>query len=162
MRRFAFLALPFVVLAGCASDAPAPATTASPDKMGGASNPKVAESTDAPGVQVPPMMRQQPNPADLEKMTKELDGLKTDYDTAKAAYEKNPKDKKVQDAFVTAAVKYGHESMVSPVLEAKVKYRQALGIYREVLKIDPNNEVAKPETDMIVSIYKQMNRPVPQ
>jgi tetratricopeptide (TPR) repeat protein len=93
---------------------------------------------------------------------KELKKLEKNYAAAKGALAKKPKDKKVRDTFVTAGVKYGHESMMSPDLSAKVKYRQALRIYREVLKVDPTNPVARKETDLIVSIYKQMGRPIPK
>ena len=92
----------------------------------------------------------------------DLTALEKNYDTAKALYEKEPKDAKAKDAFVDAAVSYGHESMMSPDLDPKVKYKQALRIYREVLKIDPENKVAKPESDLIIKIYKSMGRPVPE
>lgn len=93
---------------------------------------------------------------------KKLQQLEKSYLSAKAALGKKPKDKKVKDQFVTAGVKYGHESMVSPDLPPRLKYRQTLRIYREVLKVDPKNPVAKKESDMIIAIYKQMGRPVPQ
>jgi len=170
MRRLALFVIPFLALAGCASDTPpSPATsagakTATPTGAEGQPSPMDAKLGGGSGSQgqVPPMMREEIDPAEKAKLEKELDGLKTGYETAKAAYEKKPNDAKAKDAFVVAAVKYGHESMMSPVLDAKVKYRQALTIYREVLKIDPNNEVAKPESDMIVSIYESMKRPVPK
>jgi hypothetical protein len=92
---------------------------------------------------------------------KKLKQLEKSYVTAKASLAKKPKDKKVRDQFVTAGVKYGHESMVSPDLPPRLKYRQALRIYREVLKVDPKNEVAKKESDIIIQIYKQMGRPIP-
>jgi tetratricopeptide (TPR) repeat protein len=92
----------------------------------------------------------------------DLNVLKTRYEAAKKAYLAKPKDKAKKDAYVKATVVYGHESMVSPKLGAKVKYRQALRLYREALKLDPKNPVAKQESELIVSIYKQMGRPVPQ
>ena len=97
-----------------------------------------------------------------EAALKKLKALEKNYLSAKAALAKKPKDKKVRDQFVTAGVKYGHESMTSPALDARVKYKQALKVYREVLKIDPKNPVAKPESELIVSIYKQMGRPIPE
>jgi len=74
---------------------------------------------------------------------------------------KHPKDKKVRENYVTVGVKYGHESMVSPLLTPHVKYPQALRIYKAVLKVDPTNPVAKPESDLIIKIYQQMGRKVP-
>ena len=87
--------------------------------------------------------------------------LEKEYDAAKAAFAKSPKNPKARQRFVDAGVQYGHESMVSPVLDRKIKYRQALRVYREVLKVDPKNPVAKQESDLIVSIYKSMHRPIP-
>jgi hypothetical protein len=91
-----------------------------------------------------------------------LEHLQHVYASTKIAYKKKPSDTKARKAFVLAATSYGHESMVSPVLPAKIKYRQALRIYREVLKLDPKNPVAKPESDLIISIYKSMGREVPK
>lgn len=93
---------------------------------------------------------------------KVLPALKKAFDSAKATMAKKPKDKKARETFIDAGVKYGHESMVSPLLTPHVKYAQALRIYREVLKVDPNNPVAKPESDLIISIYKSMHRPIPK
>ncbi|CAN5536673.1 hypothetical protein BH11ARM2_BH11ARM2_30570 [soil metagenome] len=93
---------------------------------------------------------------------KRLKTLEKNYLAAKAVLAKKPKDKVAQKKFVTAGTLYGHESMVSPVLPARVKYRQALHVYREVLKYEPKQPVARPEYDLIVKIYKQMGRPVPQ
>lgn len=92
---------------------------------------------------------------------KKLQQLEKTYTAAKASFAKKPKDKKVREQFVTAGVKFGHESMVSPDLPPRLKYRQALRVYREVLKVDPKNEVAKKESDLIISIYKSMGRPIP-
>lgn len=100
-------------------------------------------------------LAQTPDPKVLPKLEKE-------YNAAKAAFAKAPKNAKAKQRFIDAGVRYGHESMTSDFLPAKVKYRQALKIYREVLKVDPKNPVAKPESDLIISIYKSMNRPIPQ
>jgi hypothetical protein len=100
----------------------------------------------------------QPTQADKARLA----SLEKSYKVAKADYVKKPKDAGVRKKFVMAATKFGHESMTSPVLPAKVKYRQALRIYREVLAIDPKNPVAKPESDLIVRIYKSMGREVPK
>ena len=92
---------------------------------------------------------------------KKLQTLEKNYNVAKAALVKKPKDAAVKKAFVKSAVLFGHESMISPVLPARIKYRQALRIYREALKLDPKNKVAKTESDLIIKIYKDMGRPVP-
>jgi tetratricopeptide (TPR) repeat protein len=97
-------------------------------------------------------------PADAKRLAK----LETSYKTAKAALAKKPKDEKTKKAFAVAATQFGHESMVSPALTPRVKYRQALRVYREVLKLYPTYPVAREEFDLMVKIYKQMGRPVPQ
>lgn len=107
------------------------------------------------GAQTPPPMPEGPLPTSLKKFD-------ADYTKTKAAFAKKPTDKKLKAAFVKATVVYGHESMTSPDLDARVKYRKALRLYREALKLDPKNPVAKQEHDLIVSIYKQMGRPVPK
>ena len=97
-----------------------------------------------------------------EVAQKVLAKLEKEYVAAKKALAKSPKDAKAKKKFADAGAKFGHESMMSPALSPRIKYRQALRVYREVLKVDPKNSVAKPEYDLIVSIYKQMGRPVPQ
>lgn len=91
--------------------------------------------------------------ADLKKM-------EAYQQTTKAAYKKqaNPKTKK---AYVDATVKYGTACMNSDALDRKVKYKKALYLYREALKIDPSNKEAKENASMIESIYKSMGRPIP-
>jgi len=101
-------------------------------------------------------------PAENVPQPKALAPLKANYEKTKAAFAKKPKDKKAREAFIKAATVYGHESMVSPDLPTSVKYRQALRLYREVLKLEPKHPVARPEHDLIVQIYKQMGRPVPK
>ncbi len=82
------------------------------------------------------------------------------YESAKKALAAKPKDKKLKQAFVVAGCRYGTASMNGD-LPARVKYRQALRVYREVLKVDPKNKEASNNSKMIVDIYKQMGRPVP-
>lgn len=93
---------------------------------------------------------------------KKIKQLEKEYLASKAALAKNPKDAKLKDKFVVAGVRFGHESMMSPVLDRSSKYKQALDVYKEVLKVDPKNEVAKKESDLIIAIYKQMGRPIPK
>jgi len=96
--------------------------------------------------------------ADRDRLAK----CERDYILAKSKLAKAPKDKKAQQHFSECGTVYGHESMVSPVLPAKVKYKQALRIYREVLKVDPRNPVARTESELIITIYKQMHLPIPK
>ncbi|CAN5381725.1 hypothetical protein BH11ARM1_BH11ARM1_17230 [soil metagenome] len=102
----------------------------------------------------------------LEPATKadtlRLESMQKAYNKSKARYTKNPKNAAYKKSFIHDATIYGHESMTSPALPARIKYKQALHIYREVLAIDPKNRVAKPESDLIIKIYQQMGREVPK
>ena len=108
------------------------------------------------GAQAPPANATQK--AQLAKLAT----LEKNYLNSKKAFTKTPKDKKVREAYIKNAVIFGHESMISPALGTSVKYKQALRVYREVLKLEPKHPVARPEHDLIVNIYKQMGRPVPK
>lgn len=98
---------------------------------------------------------------DLAKSKAELARCQKAYASTKAAYTKKPKSAPLKKAYVEATVRYGTASMMLPVLDRKIKYRQALNLYREALKLDPTNKEAINNRDMIVSIYKSMGRPVP-
>lgn len=106
----------------------------------------------------PYMNAQKPDP----NAAKKLAALQKAYVSAKAAYAKKPKDAKVKKAYIDVTVVYGHESMMSQTLDRKVKYKQALNLYREALKLDPKNPIAKKESELIIGIYKQMKRPIPK
>jgi tetratricopeptide (TPR) repeat protein len=92
---------------------------------------------------------------------KKLKLLEKAYTSAKAAYTKKPKDAKVKKIYTDATVSYGMGCMYAVELRPQVKYKMALQYFRETLKVDPKNKLAKENKEMIESIYKQMNRPVP-
>lgn len=52
--------------------------------------------------------------------------------------------------------------MLDPALAPKDKYPKALGMFRDALKIDPDNALAARSITLIEDIYKSMGRPVPQ
>ena len=79
---------------------------------------------------------------------------------ARSAFAKH-KNAKTKAAYVDATNALAYATMTADGLTPKVKYPKALQLYREVLKVDPQNKVAKTNADMIVSIYKSMHRPVP-
>jgi len=92
---------------------------------------------------------------------KVLKGMEREWTSAQAAFAMHPTDPKAKQRYVIAGVRYGHESMMSPILTPHVKYSQALHIYKQVLKVDPTNPVAKKEADLMIRIYKSMGRKVP-
>lgn len=98
---------------------------------------------------------------DTKTETAKLAKLKATYAASKAKFTKSPKDAGLRKAYVTATVNYANSTMYSPILGAKVKYRQALQLYREALKADPKNKEALENKNLIESIYKQMGRPIP-
>lgn len=52
--------------------------------------------------------------------------------------------------------------MLDPALPPREKYPKALGMFRDALKIDPDNALAKDSIKLIEDIYKGMGRPVPE
>jgi hypothetical protein len=57
--------------------------------------------------------------------------------------------------------KRGSMRMMDTVASPRIKYRAALKDYRQALKFDPANKLAKSNKDLIEGIYKSMGRPVP-
>lgn len=102
-----------------------------------------------------------PEPTVTEQPAKvDLQGLESDYLQAKSLYDKMPSEENRAD-YVTKTVQYATQVMTSPELESKVKYPKALKLYREALKVDPKNETAIENRDMIEGIYKSLNKPIP-
>lgn len=93
---------------------------------------------------------------------KKLKQLEKSYVSAKAAFGKKPKDAKVKRTYLDSTLAYGLGNMYSVSLPPNQKYKMALVYFREVLKVEPNNKVAKENKEMIESIYKSMGRPVPK
>ena len=52
--------------------------------------------------------------------------------------------------------------MLDPALPPREKYPKALAMFRNALKIDPGNALAKDGVKVIEDVYKSMGRPVPQ
>jgi hypothetical protein len=97
-----------------------------------------------------------PNADDARLLAKS----EVDYTVAKKAYKKHA-SAKTKQACVVATVRYATTSMVAATLPPKTKYKQALRLYREALSLDPSNHEAKSNSELIISIYHQMHRPVP-
>ena len=52
--------------------------------------------------------------------------------------------------------------MLDPALPPREKYPKALEMFRNALKIDPDNALAKDGVNLIEDVYRSMGRPVPQ
>lgn len=103
-----------------------------------------------------------PPTASVEAPKPKLSELKKIQAAAKAAFEKTPKDEKAKAAYVGATVKLGTATMNADELPPREKYRGALSLYREALKLAPKNEEALENKKLIEDIYKSMGRPIPQ
>lgn len=83
---------------------------------------------------------------------------------ARGAYEKavgKQQSAKLKKAAADTIMKEADAVLVSPAMGPKDKYPKALTLYREVVRLDPKNKEAQDAIKTIVSIYKQMGRPVP-
>ena len=94
-----------------------------------------------------------------EKANQELSTAKAAYTQALAAYKSDPGSK--QD-LVEKTVAYATVVMMSPVVDRTVKYKQSLGLYRDALKLDPENKEALENSAMIESIYTSMGKEIPK
>lgn len=99
---------------------------------------------------------QAPNDAKLK-----LQKAEKAYASTKGSWTKDKSNQAKKRAYVNATVQLGTVVMTSPLLGAKVKYPRALRLYREALKLDPNNKEAKANKKMIEDIYRSMGRPIP-
>lgn len=100
--------------------------------------------------------------AQLDKDKAKIAKLKAEYSSSKAAYAKKSKNATVKKKYVDATVTYATAVMNSPSMAPKDKYTSSLRLYREALKTDPNNKVAKTNSKMIEDIYRSMGRPIPK
>ncbi len=140
--------------------------------LGGCSSPKRVEAANAPASGQQPGASTATLPAnqqasvaptqDAPVTDKLLAKDKQEYELAKLGYAKDPASKTAKDTYVFTTVRYGLAKMDPGNSEdSKVKYPDALRLFREALKVDPANADAQKNEDLIESIYKQMKRPIP-
>lgn len=99
--------------------------------------------------------------AESAKQKAQLAASEKVYKAAKAAYQAKPSPK-TKKAYVDATVAFGTKTMMAPVLAPRQKYRGALALYREALKLDPKNKEALNNKKLIEDIYTQMGMPIPK
>ncbi len=93
---------------------------------------------------------------------RQLAACARDYQAAKTALAKHPKDPTVRAKFVRAGDRYATAAMTSNALTPHVRYPLSLRLYREVLKVDPHNREASANSAMIEQVYRSMHRPIPK
>ncbi len=91
----------------------------------------------------------------------DLGKLTAEQKAAADKFQKDPQSPQAKQNFIAATDRLATASMASPDLDRKVKYRQALHFYREVLKVDPKDDEASSNSQLILSIYKQLHKPAP-
>jgi len=89
-----------------------------------------------------------------------VEELAQKYNEAKAAYSTDPSEKN-KSSYVAAAVAYGTAVMTGQD-PPRVKYPKALELYEEALALDPSNEEAKTNRQLILDIYKSMGKEPPK
>lgn len=131
-----------ILIAGCGSG-------------GGSTGSEAEKSTGTPTQEMAPVASV---PAEAGK---DLAGYRVAYEAAKKKLSESPKDAKALSDYIAAGNRFATGTMTADALPPRTKYRDALRLYREVLKVDPANKEAKNNSQMIIDIYKSMNRPVP-
>lgn len=85
------------------------------------------------------------------------------YAQAEALLKSKPGDPSAKKAYVLAAYNYAYfMEYTSDKLEPSVRYRAALLIYRDALKVDPSDKKCSKEKSQIDAIYKSMPGGIPQ
>lgn len=71
-------------------------------------------------------------------------------------------DPEIRNLKVAAHMTYALELTYGSLTEQRTRMPEALRQYRRVLQLDPENERAKVEIEQIESIYRSLNREIPQ
>ncbi|MEW6733689.1 MAG: hypothetical protein AB1489_20340, partial [Acidobacteriota bacterium] len=109
-----------------------------------ASTPNAPAGSSASGA--PPAGPEVEKPAELVELEK--------------TYEKNPKDEATKKKLVQATYEFGRKINYDNGLAPRVKYPQALRLFRKVLELDPAHQQAAAEKKQIEDIYVSMGRPI--
>lgn len=98
-----------------------------------------------------------------EPMTEQkvpVETLKASYEKAKGAY-KSDSSEANQKGYVAATVAYATGVMAGDGAP-RVKYPAAIKLYDEALALDPNNDEAKTNKQLILDIYESMGKEPPK
>ena len=106
-----------------------------------------------------------PNPHASEKGGKEnpqVTAAVNQAQKAEADLKANPTDAALRKKAALADFDAGNQMMTQSTQPPKVKYPTALRYFRRALELDPSNKEAAAGRDLIESIYKSMNLPIPK
>lgn len=78
------------------------------------------------------------------------------------SYEANPKDEATRKRLAQATYEFGNKVMLDDTLPPRVKYPQALRLFKRTLELEPGHLQAAAEKKQIEEIYASMGRPVPE
>ncbi len=87
--------------------------------------------------------------------------LESAQNKAIKALKAHPNDLTAKKDYVVASDRLAMGLMVDPKIDRKIKYKKALEIYKQVLKVDPKNQEAASNSALIIRIYKELGKPVP-
>jgi cytochrome c-type biogenesis protein CcmH/NrfG len=91
-----------------------------------------------------------------------VDALKAAAAKLEKELKAKPNDAKLKMQTAEALYKAGNATMLSPNLDRKLKYKDALVYFRKCLALNPKHKQAAEEKATIEMIYKSMGRPIPQ
>ena len=99
----------------------------------------------------------QPAPTDAE-----LPGLTAVVKKLEKELKAKPNDKRLIQRAADANFRAGYAMMMSQKTDRKLRYRMALRYFRRTLQLDPQNSDAASYKQLIESIYRSLNLPIPK
>lgn len=102
----------------------------------------------------------EPKPEPMAEQKVPVETLKASYENAKAAYDSAAADA-TKKAYVDATVAYATGMMAGDGKPSE-KYPGAIRLYDEALALDPKNDEAKANKQLILDIYKSMGKEPPK
>ena len=99
-------------------------------------------------------------PVPLTEQMVPVETLEASYEKAKGAYESGSSDA-TKKAYVDATVAYATGMMAGDGKPSE-KYPGAIRLYDEALALDPKNDEAKANKQLILDIYKSMGKEPPK
>jgi len=165
MKKFVFLSLAALFLAGCANNAPVQQSNqAAANGTPAAQRPgnELSVVTHSAENQFPPAKAGENGNAapgsGNSPMAKALDvsAMTAGIEKAEKAYKQDPRDAKAKEVLADAYF------VRAFALTDAAQYRAALGDFRKGLKLNPDDKEARDMHDQIISIFKSIGREPPR